>query len=175
MNRKHSMERYRDIVRYIRQKLPDATLFTDIIVGFTGETEEQFNHTADAMREFGFNMAYIAQYSPRPGAAAYRWHDDVEKEEKKRRLHVLTDILSEISGEYNHSLIGRTMRVLVTGKDRKPGYFSGLTEGKINVRFPSQQMGIIGTFTDITITASTEFSLEGKPGKIEAAALQPGW
>jgi len=175
MNRKHSMERYRDIVRYIRQKLPDATLFTDIIVGFTGETEEQFNHTADAMREFGFNMAYIAQYSPRPGAAAYRWNDDVEKEEKKRRLHVLTDILSEISGEYNHSLIGRTMRVLVTGKDRKPGYFSGLTEGKINVRFPSQQMGIIGTFTDITITASTEFSLEGKPGKIEAAALQPGW
>ncbi len=172
MNRKHSLERYREIVGYIREKLPDATLFTDIIVGFSGETEEQFNHTADALREFRFNMAYIAQYSPRPGAAAYRWDDDIEKEEKKNRLHTLSEILAEISGEYNQTLIGKKLRVLVTGKDRKPGYLCGLTEGKINVRFPSPHTSLIGTFTDIEVTAATEFSLEGKTESMTITSLQ---
>ncbi len=173
MNRKHSMERYRTIVRYIREKMPEATLFTDIIVGFSGETEEQFMNTAEAMREFGFNMAYIAQYSPRPGAAAYRWEDDIAKEEKKRRLNVLTGILAGISGEYNGTLVGKTLRVLVTGKDRKPGYLCGLTEGRINVRFPSPQTGLVGRFTNVKITAATEFSLEGETEKTQIVSLQP--
>ncbi len=173
MNRKYSVERYREIVGYIRSKLPEATLFTDIIVGFSGETEEQFMNTAEAMREFGFNMAYIAQYSARPGAASYRWEDDISQEEKRRRLHLLTGILAEISGNYNRSLAGRTVRVLVTGKDRKPGYLSGLTEGKINIRFPAEGTGLIGRFTDIRVTGATEFSLEGETNRIGMPSLQP--
>ncbi len=173
MNRKYSVNDYREIVNYIREKLPDATLFTDIIVGFSGETEEQYRHTVDALKEFEFNMAYIAQYSPRPGAAAYRWEDDVDKEEKKRRLHDLSEVLAEVSARYNKSLIGKRLRILVTGKDRKPGYLSGMTEGKINVRFPSSRDSLIGKFTDIRITGSTEFSLEGETEKIEIASLRP--
>ncbi len=173
MNRKYSVERYREIVGYIRSKLPEATLFTDIIVGFSGETEEQFMNTAEAIREFGFNMAYIAQYSARPGAASYRWEDDISQEEKRRRLHLLTGILAEISGNYNRSLVGRTVRVLVTGKDRKPGYLSGLTEGKINIRFPAEGTGLIGRFTDIRVTGATEFSLEGETNRIGMPSLQP--
>ena len=60
------MEKYREIVLSIREKIPDATLFTDIIVGFIGEQEDQHQHTIEAMKEFRFNMAYVAQYSPRP-------------------------------------------------------------------------------------------------------------
>lgn len=162
MNRKHSMQRYREVVSYIRKKLPQATLFTDIIVGFTGETKTQFLNTAKAMEEFKFNMAYIAQYSPRPGAASYRWEDNVSKVEKKYRLHYLTEILSKHSGEYNQKLVGKKLRVLVTGKDRKAGYLSGLTEGKINVRFASSHERLVGRFVDLKINSATSFSLEGR-------------
>lgn len=162
MNRKHSMQKYREVVDYIRKKLPRATLFTDIIVGFTGESKTQFLNTAKAMEEFQFNMAYIAQYSPRPGAASFRWEDDVSKVEKKYRLHYLTEILSKYSGEYNNKLIGQTVRVLVTGRDRKAGYLSGLTEGKINVRFASSQETLVGKFVNLKIKSATSFSLEGR-------------
>ncbi len=161
MNRKHSTDRYRDLVGYIREKLPQATLFTDIIVGFTGEEMEHFLNTAKAMDEFKFNMAYIAQYSPRPGAAAYRWEDTVSNSEKKYRLHYLSEILATHSKEYNESLLGKELQVLVTGKDRKAGYLSGLTEGKINVRFASARDNLTGKFVKIKIRSATDFSLEG--------------
>ena len=95
MNRNHRLDQYRAVVENIRATLPTATLFTDIIVGFCGETEEQFERTRLAMEEFAFDMAYIAMYSPRPGAAAARWPDDVPQAEKKRRLQVLSDVLQE--------------------------------------------------------------------------------
>ncbi len=168
MNRKHSMERYREIVDYIRLKLPRATLFTDIIVGFTGEKDEHYQNTVKAMEEFRFNMAYIAQYSPRPGAAAYRWEDDVDKNTKKERYHHLSGILTEISAQYNARLVGQTFRVLVTGKDRKGGFLSGLTEGRITVRFPSEDDSLVGTFVDVKITSASDFSVEGEQLTIEA-------
>jgi len=84
MNRNYSMAKYREITSTIKKLIPQATLFTDIIVGFTGETEEEFKNTCAIMDEFKYNMAYIAQYSPRPGATSSRWDDDVPKEVKKR-------------------------------------------------------------------------------------------
>jgi len=131
MNRKHNMERYRNIVKTIWRVLPQATIFTDIIVGFTGETEEQFENTRKALIEFKFNMSYTAIYSPRPGATSHRWVDDVPQEEKKRRLHVLTEELRKHNLPYNTSLIGQTKRLLVRGVDRKPGFLTGHTEGKL--------------------------------------------
>jgi tRNA-2-methylthio-N6-dimethylallyladenosine synthase len=162
MNRKHSLEEYRAIIRSIRRNLPGATIFTDIIVGFTGETDEQFGNTRKAMADIGFNMAYIAVYSPRPGAASARWDDDVPMTVKKQRLHLLTEELTMHTLPYNRSLIGKTVRVLVTGYDRKPGYLSGLTEGRIVVRFAAQQPLQPGTFIWLTITAAAPYSLEGE-------------
>ncbi len=162
MNRKHNMEKYRHIVETIRQVIPQATLFTDIIVGFTGETEEQFENTRRAMEEFKFNMSYTAIYSPRPGATSHRWDDDVPHEEKKRRLHVLTEELQKHNIPYHESQIGTTVRVLVRGFDRKEGYLSSLTEGKLIVRFASDDQRLIGQFTDVKITAATDFSMEGE-------------
>jgi tRNA-2-methylthio-N6-dimethylallyladenosine synthase len=169
MNRKHSMEKYRSIVQTIRRLIPEATLFTDIIVGFTGETEEQLENTRKAMEEFKYNMAYIAQYSPRPGAASSRWADDIHKDEKKRRYHLLTDELMIHSLEYNKGLIGKTMDVLVRGKDRKDGYLSALTEGKIIVRFASDDENLIGQFVKVKVNSAAPFSTEGVLLKKEVA------
>lgn len=162
MNRKHSMEKYRQIIDKIRDTLPQATIFTDIIVGFTGETEEQFRNTLDAMEEFRFNMAYIAQYSPRPGAASSRWQDDIAPDVKKDRYARSTQVLQKHTLPYNKKLIGGTFRVLVTGKDRKEGYLSALTEGKIVLRFRSHDESLIGKFANVKIISATPFSLEGE-------------
>jgi len=162
MNRKHSLAKFRQIIRKIRETMPETTIFTDIIVGFTGETEEQFQNTVRAMEEFRFNMAYIAQYSPRPGAASSRWEDDVPLEVKKDRFRRLTGELQKYSLELNRQMIGKTYRVLVTGTDRKEGYLSGLTEGKIVLRFQSKNESLIGQFTDVTIKSATAFSVEGE-------------
>ena len=171
MNRNHSVEQYRKIVRYIRDKIPQATLFTDIIVGFTGETEIQHRHTMEAMKEFSFNMAYVAQYSPRPGAASYRWEDTVSRELKKERLHDLNEILLESASRFNEAMVGQTDRVLVTGADRKPGYLKGLTEGKINIRFAASQRNLVGQFLNLKITGSSGLSLEGEMAPISISAL----
>lgn len=171
MNRKHNMERYRHIVETIRRVLPQATIFTDIIVGFTGETEEQFENTRKAMKEFEFNMSYTAIYSPRPGATSHRWVDDVPQDEKKRRLHVLTEELRKHNLPYNTSLIGQTKRLLVRGADRKPGFLTGHTEGKLIVRFAAEDEKLIGQFVDVKITSASDFSMEGELVKVEAEAL----
>ena len=170
MNRKHNMKKYRQIVHSIRRLIPEATLFTDIIVGFTGETEEQFENTRKAMEEFKFNMSYTAIYSPRPGATSHRWDDDVPLEEKKRRLHKLTEELRKHNRVYNRQLEGKTLRVLVRGADRKEGYLTSLTEGKLIVRFPSDDKNLTGQFADVKITGSSDFSMEGELVNIEAFA-----
>lgn len=161
MNRKHNTERYRSIVRKIRETIPQATLFTDIIVGFSGETDAQFKDTLDVMDEFRYHMAYIAMYSPRPGAASSRWADDIPYEVKKQRYHTLSARLAEISHEHLLDMVGKTFKVLVRGKDRKAGYLSGMTEGRIVLRFRSEDEELIGQFVRVTITAAADFSAEG--------------
>jgi tRNA-2-methylthio-N6-dimethylallyladenosine synthase len=162
MNRKHSVEDYASIIESIRSRLPDATIFTDIIVGFTGETDEQFENTRLSMERFKFNMAYIAVYSPRPGAASSRWDDDIPAAVKKKRLHILTDELIKYSIEYNRGLIGKKLRVLVTGADRKEGFLSGHTEGRIVARFASGDEQLIGQFVNLRITGAAPYAIEGE-------------
>lgn len=162
MNRKHAMDKYRHIVHTIRRLIPQATLFTDIIVGFTGETEEQFENTRKAMEEFKYNMAYIAQYSVRPGAASSRWEDDIPKSLKKERYHKLTEELTKHSLIYNQQLVGKTVEVLVRGRDRKAGFLSGYTEGKLVIRFASEDENLIGQIVKVEIKSATSLSLEGE-------------
>nr|NQU90686.1 tRNA (N6-isopentenyl adenosine(37)-C2)-methylthiotransferase MiaB [Bacteroidota bacterium] len=171
MNRKHTVEKYRSIVKDIRELIPQATLFTDIIVGFTGETEEQLENTLLAMDEFKYNMAYIAQYSPRPGATSSRWADDIPKEVKSERYHRLTKELRKHTIKYNRAMVGKSVRVMVTGKDRKPGFLSSLTEGKLIIRFASEDDSLIGGFADLIITSATDFSMEGELIKVEKEQL----
>ena len=161
MNRKHTLDDYRHIIHTIRTLIPEATIFTDIIVGFTGETEEEFENSRKAMEEFKYNMAYIAQYSVRPGAVASTWADDVPKETKKKRYHILTDELMKHSLVYNQGLIGKTMKVIVTGFDRNKTYLTGYTEGKIVIRFKSNDKNLIGKIVKVEVTSATPLSIEG--------------
>lgn len=162
MNRRHSMEKYRRIVTDIRELLPNATLFTDIIVGFSSEGENEFQNTVQAMNEFKFNMAYIAMYSPRPGAASYRWENEVSTEDKKDRLHRLSEVLKVHSRSYNNTLIGQKMRVLINGNDRKTGYSTGLTEGKLIVRLDKNDESLMGKIVEVKITSAADFSMSGE-------------
>ncbi|PKQ60337.1 tRNA (N6-isopentenyl adenosine(37)-C2)-methylthiotransferase MiaB [Labilibaculum filiforme] len=162
MNRKHGMEKYRQIVHTIKRLIPEATLFTDIIVGFTGENDEQFENTRKAMSEFEYNMAYIAMYSPRPGALSHRWFDDISLDVKKERHRILTQELKIHSKKYNASMVNKTFRLLVKGVAKHEGYLAGLTEGRINVRFLSENKNLIGQFVDIKITSAADFSVEGE-------------
>ena len=167
MNRKHSVEKYRHIVDTIRRLIPQATLFTDIIVGFTGETDEQFENTRKIMKEFNYNMAYIAQYSQRPGAVSSRWVDDVQVQTKKERFHTLTEDLKKSSFTQNRAMVGKTFRVLVRGKERKGEFLSGLTEGRINIRIHTSDKALIGQIVNVNITAAAQFSVAGDLIKIQ--------
>jgi len=94
MNRPYTIEQYKNLVKKIRKKIPDINLSTDVIVGFPGETEKQFENTVKLFKEIKFNLAYISKYSPRPGTAAFQMKDNVPLEEKKRREKILRDIIN---------------------------------------------------------------------------------
>ncbi|MBU4298713.1 MiaB/RimO family radical SAM methylthiotransferase [Patescibacteria group bacterium] len=93
MNRPYTVEQYKNLVKKIRKKIPKINLSTDIIVGFPGETEKQFQNTVKLFKEIKFNYAYIAKYSPRPGTAAFKLKDDVSLKEKKRRWKILNSYI----------------------------------------------------------------------------------
>ena len=164
MNRNHNLEDYRKIIQNIRRLMPDATIFTDIIVGFTSETDDQFENSRQALAEFRYNMAFIATYSPRPGAASARWEDDISQEIKKERLHILSDEFIKTADEYNRNLIDREIPVLVTGLSRDGKKYTGLTEGKINIHIDQavDDNSVIGQFRQVKITDSTGLSLTGE-------------
>ena len=171
MNRNYRLDRYRRIVEQIRRILPQATLSTDVIVGFTGETGQQFEQTRRAMREFRFNMAYVAAYSPRPGAASSRWADDVPAAVKKERVRILSEELQRSAGAYNAALVGSTQPVLVEGPARRAGYLTGRTEGRVIVRFPAHAGLTPGRIVPVRVTGAAPLSVEGEPAAEPAAAL----
>ena len=164
MNRNHSIEDYLKIVEDIRELLPTATIFTDIIVGFSGETDEQFENTADLMLKVGFNMAYVAKYSPRVGARSSRWEDDITPQQKSDRLVRLSEVLKRTSFAHNQIMVGKTYRVLVDGKDKRvEGALTGRTEGKLPIRILDAGEDVIGSFLDIEVTSASQLSLSGRP------------
>jgi tRNA-2-methylthio-N6-dimethylallyladenosine synthase len=95
MNRKYTAAHYKKLIKKIRQKMPNAIISTDVIVGFPGETKKQFANTVKLFKELKFAKAYIAQYSPRPGTAAYKLKDNVSIQEKKHRWKILNEIINK--------------------------------------------------------------------------------
>lgn len=165
MNRTYTRSQYLEQVARFRQILPTADLSTDVIVGFPGESEEQFAQTVAVFQIAKFDMAYIAKYSPRPGAVSSRFEDAVPKLEKERRWRVLTDVLRETAMEKSQTLVGTNQRVLVDGFDRS-GWLTGKNEGlkiiRINqVKSPETEK-LVGQFVQVKIDSATPFSLAGK-------------
>jgi tRNA-2-methylthio-N6-dimethylallyladenosine synthase len=120
MRRGYTVEQYRQLVEKLRQRIPGVSIATDIIVGFPGETEEQFQHTYDLLAELKLDVAHLARYSSRPGTVATRrMEDNVPPEEKLRRFRLLENLQEQISTEIHARLMGQTLPVLFEEKAKK--------------------------------------------------------
>lgn len=119
MKRKYTREQYLDLVARMRQAIPNVSLTTDFIVGFPGETEEQFQNTLALVREVRFRSAFMFAYSARPGTPGALFKDHVPEDEKMDRLHRLMDLQNSISWEENQKLVGTEIELLVEGRSRK--------------------------------------------------------
>lgn len=159
MNRHYTKKEYLELVAKIRKSMPDVALTTDIIVGFPSETERDFLDTVEVMEKAKFDMAFTAQYSPRPGTKSATMADDVPKTEKKAREKKLIDILEKTALKHNKKFVGTVQKVLIDGQ--KGGKFYGRTEGFKVVEIKTDQMLTIGRFYEIKINSASSWKLIG--------------
>lgn len=168
MNRKYTREEYLELVRKIKRAIPDVVLTTDIIVGFPGETEEQFEETMSLVREVEFDSAFTFIYSPREGTPAAARKDDVTMDEKRARLHRLNALIDELSLKSNLKLEGKTVEVLVEGQSKNnPDMLSGRTRTNKLVHFQGPKEWI-GSFVDVHVTEVKTYFLRGEAVATEA-------
>jgi len=160
MNRPYTIEYYKNLVKKIRERIPDIALSTDIIVGFPGETEKQFENTIKLFKEIKFDMAYIFKYSPRPGTAASKMEDTVPQKERNIREKILTEILKETALGNNKKYINKEIEVLVENK-KSPNSWLGKTRTHKNVQFESKKK-LLGQFVKIKITNALPWGLKGE-------------
>ncbi len=161
MNRPYSRERYKEIVDALREVTPDMTFSTDVIVGFPGETEQDFEDTKELFRAGNFDMAYIFKYSIRTGTVAEDLEDQLSDEVKERRNQELLDILRENSGRRNQSLVGTQQQVLIEGPDKKGLHFTGRTPGNRVVILDADPR-LVGEIVTVDINRATVSTLYGE-------------
>ncbi|GAC1323511.1 MAG: tRNA (N6-isopentenyl adenosine(37)-C2)-methylthiotransferase MiaB [Chloroflexota bacterium] len=160
MKRGYAVEHYRELIGRLRDRMPAIGLSTDIIVGFPGETEAEFDNTLRMLDEFRFDVVHVAMYSPRPGTvAATEMVDDIPRPEKRRRLHAVEDLQKEIATRINARYLGRTVDVLVEGVAK--GRPFGRTRTNKLVHFEGSP-DLAGQLVDVTITATEPWYLEGR-------------
>ncbi len=160
MNRTYTVERFRDIVKKLREKIPDISISTDIIVGFSGETEEEYKNTYDFFDEMNFEHAYISQYSERTGTTAQKFiKDDISAKVKKERWTELNDLLKKISKQQLERFHGRTVNVLV--ENQKDKICFGRSEHFKPVQFESGR-SLIGQIVPVKITECDDWHLSGE-------------
>ncbi len=162
MNRPYSAERYVQIVNDLRAVCPDMYFSTDIIVGFPGETEEDFEQTVELFRKVRYDMAFIFKYSPRSGTVSAGMEDDVPAEEKERRNQVLLEMLADYSMERNARLVGTVQEVLIEGPARRgENRFQGRNPGNRKIIVTASDR-LVGQIVPVRITESTVTTLTGE-------------
>ena len=160
MNRGYSSKYYVELLSYIEHRFPDATLTTDFIVGFPGETEKDFQQTLDMVKTCRFDAAYTFIYSRRSGTPAAEMPDQVEESCKKERLQRLMDTQNPISLEKNQAMVGRSYPVMVEGTSKNdPQWMSGRTDGNKIVVFPKKDKLYPGQLIDVRIIAAQTWNL----------------
>ena len=158
MNRHYDRETYLKKVNYAKSVMPDLVLTSDVIVGFPGETEEEFEETISLIQQVHYDSLFTFIFSPRPGTPAAEMEDLTPREEKNRRFDKLCAVQNAISEQIHSSYVGKTMRCLVDGKDKD--LLTARTEGGRLVRFPGCD-SLIGSYQNITIQGATTWSLTG--------------
>jgi tRNA-2-methylthio-N6-dimethylallyladenosine synthase len=161
MNRPYSRERFKQLVDDLRAMVPDMYFSTDIIVGFPGETEDDFELTRSLFEEIGFDMAFIFKYSTRTGTPAAILEDQIPAEVKEERNQILLDILEQSSLRRNQTLLGTVQDILVEGPARKgENMYVGRNRGYRKVIFPGNDR-LIGELVPVKIEDATVTTLTG--------------
>ena len=160
MNRHYNREEYLRLIAYGRKVMPDIVFTSDIIVGFPGETEEEFEDTLSLCEQVRYDALFTFIYSPRKGTPAAEMPDPTEKAEKNRRFDRLLELQNRISEEKHREYIGKTVRVLVDGTDGE--LLTGRTDGGRLVRLSGDADALMGTFVMAHITGCTTWSLTGQ-------------
>ena len=165
MNRNYTVEHYVNLITKVRAVKPGISITTDVIVGFPGETKKQFAASAKLFRDLKFEMAYICQYSPRPGTVSWNMSDNISHEEKKSRDKILTTILAKTSLLANKKYLGKEVEVLVDGINAR-GKFYGKTSSSKTVLISDKNKHkleeVLGHFVKVKITKNQNFGLEGE-------------
>lgn len=161
MNRSYTREKYMDLVAYAKKKIPDLSLTTDIIVGFPGETYEEFLDTVSLVKEVEFTSLYTFIYSPRVGTRAAKMPDPVPDKEKSRWFQELLQVQEDIAAARTASVVGKVQRVLVEERNPKSGKLAGRNEGNVMVEFEGDDE-LIGTFQPVRITLARNWILNGE-------------
>lgn len=162
MNRRYTRERYLELVRSIKEKIPGAAVTSDIIVGFPGETEEDFQDTLDLVKEARFDNAFTFIYSPRPGTKAAQMEDAVPRAQKEERLQRLAEVQHGISQEINAALTGKVVEVLVEGRSKtNPEMLTGRTRTNKLVHFASPE-DLTGRLLPVKIIEARTWNLIGE-------------
>jgi tRNA-2-methylthio-N6-dimethylallyladenosine synthase len=166
MKRKYTRESYLDRIKAIRAIIPDASVSTDIITGFCGETEEDHQETLSLMKEAGFDFAYMFKYSERPGTlAAKKFKDDVPEEVKKIRLNEIIKLQNNLSLESKRKDLGKNFEVLIEGKSKKSDKFlmGRTSQNKVAV-FPAGNYKL-GDYLEIMVIKVSSATLIAEPVK----------
>lgn len=161
MGRRYTIEEYRTLFNKIRKAMPDCAISTDIIVGFPGETREEFLDTVNIVKEFKYDLAYTFIFSKRKGTAAERLPDPISLTEKKKWLSELNREVNRASLENNRKYLGKVVRVLLENVSNKEGRLMGYTDTMklVNVKAP---LSLLGKIVDVRIVDVKTWSLEGE-------------
>ncbi len=163
MHRRYTKSGYLELLRRIRAAVPDINLSTDVIVGFPGETEEDFEHSLSVLADIRFGQVFAFAFSPRPNTPAARYDVQIDEETKKGRLHRLFDLTERISQELNERLVGRIAPVLIDGDSRRdPLHWQGRGEDNRVVNFPKTGREVVGDIVDVRIVRAGSHSLFGE-------------
>ena len=158
MNRHYDREKYLEAVNYAKSVMPDLVLTSDVIVGFPGESEAEFEQTISLIEQVRYDALFTFIFSPRPGTPAADMEDPTPKDEKNRRFDKLCAVQNAISEQIHAGYVGKTFRCLVDGMDKD--MLTARTEGGRLVRFAGDE-SLIGTYQELTITGSNTWSLTG--------------
>ncbi len=163
MKRGHTTLEYKATIRALRRLRPNISLSSDFIIGFPGETEDDFAATMGLIEEIGFDTSFSFIYSARPGTPAAELRDDTPESVKKQRLHILQGRIAQQAQQISERMVGTRQRILISGfAKRDPGQLSGRTENNRVVNFACTNTQLIGDFVDVDITAAYSNSLLGQ-------------
>ncbi len=162
MNRRYTREQYLDLVNYAKEKIEGLSLTSDIIVGFPGETYEEFSDTLSLVKEVGFTSLFTFIFSSRKGTKASLMPDPVTREEKNKWFKELCDLQESIAAGHNEKMLGKTYRVLCEGKSKNnEGLMAGRTDGNVIIEFAADEC-YVGKFCNVKVTEALNWIVKGE-------------